>query len=510
MTILGNSDDDKKEDTMMDLQTRLVTDDALANAAYVQHDEEAQQSNVLVIQVMDEVAQKGEKQPNQFRDAPFGFLFILHLLLVSFFACAWGLPALFAATSSSENDNTPSTSFSGVLGLCLLSSLACVFIIAGTLSFLIHHADIVIQFSLVLSTVMTFLMALVFAVKLFIWFAIFYFVLGALGAWYACSVWSRIPFAKANLKVATTSIRSNLGVVGVGFGLVAVFVVWVCLWMLSFAGIYMHTRKCDSTTGECDDGAMGQITGIVYLLSFYWTVQVIKNILVVTVAGTVGTWWFAPDEANAFCSVAITDSLSRASTYSFGSICLGSLLMAIIQVLNHMIHNARRNQRDSMLLAVLECLANLLERIAEYFNKYACIYVGLYGYDYVTAGKRVLELFRERGWDTIINDQLVYRVLTLMSFVVGGLTGIAGMIIASMAPSWMEAFGDDRYSAAFLLPFLIGTGVAHVVLGIIASATDTVLVCFAESPNEFQSNYPQLSQEMLTAWRQIYPEEFGL
>jgi hypothetical protein len=51
---------------------------------------------------------------------------------------------------------------------------------------------------------------------------------------------------------------------------------------------------------------------------------------------------------------------------------------------------------------------------------------------------------------------------------------------------------------------------AQVVLGIVASATDTVVVCFAESPNEFQANYPELSQEMLQAWRQIYPSEFGI
>jgi hypothetical protein len=42
--------------------------------------------------------------------------------------------------------------------------------------------------------------------------------------------------------------------------------------------------------------------------------------------------WFAPDEATGFCSKAVTDSGMRASTYSLGSICLGSLLTAILQV----------------------------------------------------------------------------------------------------------------------------------------------------------------------------------
>jgi hypothetical protein len=42
--------------------------------------------------------------------------------------------------------------------------------------------------------------------------------------------------------------------------------------------------------------------------------------------------WFAPDEATGFCSKAVTDSGVRASTYSLGSICLGSLLTALLQV----------------------------------------------------------------------------------------------------------------------------------------------------------------------------------
>jgi len=224
----------------------------------------------------------------------------------------------------------------------------------------------------------------------------------------------------------------------------------------------------------------------------------------------VGTWWFAPDEANALWSPAITDSFCRATTYSFGSICLGSLVMAIIQVLHQMVHEARRNNgRNSLLLCILECIVAFLERLAEYFNRYANIYVGLYGYEYMTAGKKVMELFRNRGWTNIINDNLVFRTLALINFVVGALTGAFGMAIANLFPSWVEVFGDNQYIASFALAFVIGLSLSHVVLGVIASATDTVIVCFAESPNDFQANYPELSQQMLFAWRQIYPNECG-
>jgi hypothetical protein len=99
-----------------------------------------------------------------------------------------------------------------------------------------------------------------------------------------------------------------------------------------------------------------------HIAIFSWCIFVgvpSKNVIHVSVAGTVGTFWYAPNEATSFCSPAVTDSFNRAVTFSFGSICLGSLLVAIIQVLHQLIRNARRNQRDGLLLCILECLVSL-------------------------------------------------------------------------------------------------------------------------------------------------------
>ena len=45
-------------------------------------------------------------------------------------------------------------------------------------------------------------------------------------------------------------------------------------------------------------------------------------------------------------------------------------------------------------------------------------------------------------------------------------------------------------------------------MSVVSSAVDTVIVCFAEAPNEFRSNYPLLSDQMVRAWRRTYPQEF--
>jgi hypothetical protein len=46
-------------------------------------------------------------------------------------------------------------------------------------------------------------------------------------------------------------------------------------------------------------------------------------------------------------------------------------------------------------------------------------------------------------------------------------------------------------------------------MSVVASAVNTVIVCFAEAPREFEENHPQLSMEMRSAWRQAWPDECG-
>jgi hypothetical protein len=183
--------------------------------------------------------------------------------------------------------------------------------------------------------------------------------------------------------------------------------------------------------------------------------------------------------------------------------------VAIIQTLEQLARSARRSNRAGVLLCILECILHYISRIAQYFNKWAFVYVGLYGYDYLTAGKKVLDLFQERGWTAIINDNLVHRTLVLVCLVIGALTGLVGMLLAK-ATGWADVvLGEDPNAAIFFICFLIGFSLAFILMGVVMSGVDSIIVCFAEAPNEFQTNHPALSSQMMAAWRQVYPQECG-
>jgi len=256
---------------------------------------------------------------------------------------------------------------------------------------------------------------------------------------------------------------------------------------------------------------VGQLNGVVtffLLVAYYWAAQVISNTIHVTVAGTVGTWWYTPNEASSCCSQAIKESFMRANTYSFGSICFGSLLVAIIQALRSMINNAR-NQSNSnpILLCIAECILSCIQSIVEYFNKWAFIYVGLYGYSYINAGKNVVALFKAKGFSSIITDDLVSHALGLTSVVIGLLAGLVGMIPASSDENMFAGVppGSEKW-IGFLIGFIVGVVISSITMSVVASSVNTVIVCFAEGPAEFQENHPALSREMRDAWQQAYPE----
>eukprot|EP00984_Skeletonema_dohrnii_P004614 scaffold1634_cov118-Skeletonema_dohrnii-CCMP3373.AAC.12 len=194
---------------------------------------------------------------------------------------------------------------------------------------------------------------------------------------YACCVWRRIPFAAANLNTGLTAVKRNGGVFVTSVWITVVSFGYLVVWMVAMVGVYDATAATAGVEGNTNvQPSWGYL--FLLLLALFWTQQVFQNTIHVIVAGVVSTWWFAPDEASSCCSVAIKDSFIRATTCSFGSICFGSLLVAIIQTLRSMVESARHDSSNdgcaAFVLCLVDCLLQCLQGILEYFNKFAYIY----------------------------------------------------------------------------------------------------------------------------------------
>ena len=412
--------------------------------------------------------------------------------------------ALEGEENQNANYQAPDISISQIVSIVSISGIVGLVLSTLALGFMMRFAEglikVALWFNIILSGVMAIsaLMAGVIPMALLCLFGF------AMTCYYAYCVWSRIPFAASNLVTAVTAIRANLGVAVFAYISLALTFLWTLMWATASTSTMFVVSECDAQ-GQCQNtGSSGFLT-FLFLVSFFWTSQVLKNVVHVTVAGTVGTWWFAPLEASSCCSKAVTDSWFRSITYNFGSICLGSLIVAIIQAIREILKQMRE-QDDSIMVCIAECILGCIESLVEYFNTWAFTYVGLYGYSFIDAGKNVIQLFQQRGWTAIIADTLVDSVLSMVSLGVGALTGIVGILVA-------QGSGVDLSGGVVALPFfvgfLLGFALCSTLFSVVGSAVNTVIVCYAEAPNEFQANHPELSNQMRATWRQAYPNDFN-
>lgn len=447
-------------------------------------------------------------QPPQYRDVWAAIVFLSLQCIVFYYAFVCGVHNLWYVTHH-YGDHTKSNMF-GLIYMILLSTLTALGVTCVVLVLLMKYAHMFLQITfgmIVLSNIV--------AILFFIQHAYWYGIVGGLLFFIyvivcARSYQRRLPFAAANLNVALAAITTNHGLLFIAFGISIMI-----NFFYSVICILAHIGSFSKNQIDTDDTDQPRTLMLVFLIAmYYWTTEIGKNLIHVTTAGVMGTFWFAPDDASTFWSPAIYDSFYRSITFSFGSICFGSLVTTILHIVHQWIRDAKSMHRrtsigPSVILCVLECMSRFLERIITYFNKWAYVYIGLYGYDYLTAGNKVISLFSERGWTAIMNDQIVSSVLTLVCNMIGVGAGCVGLLLSVAHPAWVSEYGDAAVVVAFLVPALIGIAMAFILTSVIIAAVDTVVVAFAEAPMEFERNHPGLSAQMVTAWRHVYPDEYG-
>lgn len=441
---------------------------------------------------------KGEKQPRKCNDVPFAVLFYGQLAAMIAVAVMYGYEMFASEIEESDLDYEGYIYFSLYMAaIAVILSAAMFFLMFVCPALLIKIALFFVVF-----------LSLAWALAAF-WsgsyglgiLGICFFLIGLC---YARAVWSRIPFATINLITAMTAVRTNCGVCIVGYVMLGLAVAWTGIWTIALIGIFDQEKTCDANNVCTVSVNYGYL--FLMFVSYFFTHQVIQNVNTVIVAGVVGTWWFSPEDS-CCCGGAIFGSVFRSLTSSFGSICFGSLIVAIIQALRQLANTARQEGEDcGALLCIVECILGCIEGMVEYFNKWAYIYVGVYGYGYIDAGKNVIKLFQDRGWEAIIADDLIGNTLFMVCLIVGGLTGSFGILLVQETSLFPETDDNNELYYAFTLGLIVGIVLTSITMSIVGGSVNTVIVCYADAPAEFQRNHPALSDKMRETWRGSFPD----
>jgi hypothetical protein len=306
-------------------------------------------------------------------------------------------------------------------------------------------------------------------------------VLGIIGALITFCFWffnrHRIPFAAAILATVATVTRRFPGTVGVAVVAIIVQMIWSTLWAFtSLSSAYYVTGT-----------AAGYVLYVAFLFSFYWTSEVIRNSGHTTISGTFATWYF---QIQNMPSNPTLKAAKRALTISFGSICLGSLIVALIQTVRAILRSIARARGENIavqiIVCLIDCLLGCIEGMVRYFNKYAYSYIAIYGKSFCQSAKDCWNLVGSHGIQAIINDSFIGPTLAigsllgaLVNFGVGALVGIA----ISGLPATGE-MADFTWLLFGLVGALIGFVMMSTAMSVVDSGVATIFVCYAMEPNQ--------------------------
>ncbi|EWC44136.1 hypothetical protein DRE_07193 [Drechslerella stenobrocha 248] len=333
---------------------------------------------------------------------------------------------------------------------------------------------------------------------------------------YAFCFWtwrSRIPFTVLILQTVIDVAKTygHIFLVSLIGGIIALaFSAW---FSVTLVGIYVRWTP-NSTNQSCREGGCSdaKVYGLVAFSVFaaFWTSEVIKNVMHVTVSGVYGGWYFSAGGSNANSppSHPTMGAFRRAMTYSFGSICLGSLIVSFIQLLRQIATIGRNDAAQSgdilqyVFFCIAGCILSIIEWAVEFLNEYAYSYIALYGKAYFPAAKATWQLIKDRGVDALIQDCLINPVLTMGAVFVGYLCTLLAYLYLEFTKPAYNSRGS--YTAIILaFSFLLGLQIANVFLNPLKSGATTIFVAIAVDPQVLMANHPDLYGRMVSVYPHI-------
>ena len=457
-------------------------------------------NNLSSLPVAKEVAAEGLE--HTYRDMPFAVAFLLHLIIVLGVGIFVGIPAINARPSTKQSASN--TVRMGLLLTPILVGISTAVPVSfASLYFIQRHAMAAIKCMIVIILLVEISLAIWFLTADLVPLGITMLLIFMSTAGYLEKAKNRLKFAAIHLEMACEAINANKMTTYVAFAAQMFQMIWIPLWVLGLFGI-MADHAPSSNVGTF-------LATMTWLFFLYWFCYTMQNVAHCTTSGTVGSWWFTQHHANS-----VLGPLRRATSTSFGSIALGSMIVAFIQTVRTALiwfrivdsnNKEDGNRKNTIIKVVIACAEDVLsyfERLGTYFNKYAFVIVSLYGKEFREAGTDIWGLFCSHGWTAIINDDLVEPVIYLTCLGIAAATALVGGIVA-----FAQSHGQvDSVYAPVTLSFFVGLLLSSTIVGVIDSATKTIFVCYAKSPNALYATHKMDFYKINSAWNQFHPETF--
>lgn len=315
-----------------------------------------------------------------------------------------------------------------------------------------------------------------------------------------------ISLASTILNIVTTVLKkypSTAVAALIGFFSSMLF---IFILELSVGCIYLAYGFHSNGTPKFDqDGNItSQLTpGLIFNMVFInfaglYIVDVLKNVMHVTIAGIYGTWYYLESTFEGMPNNEGKGSFKRAMTYSFGSVCMGSLYVASFQAIAiYFILNSN---------GLFGILGNLTMKTlgfgVGYFNLYAYSYVALYGVEMIKSAKSTKSFFKQRGIQALLNDSIISLS---MGFYCVAASIVGALITALYLGICKKLIGlsDDTFFPLLTYSFLVTLNITTVLITTVVSGSSAFFFALNKDPAVYQESNPFEFQEISRCYPKV-------
>jgi len=210
--------------------------------------------------------------------------------------------------------------------------------------------------------------------------------------------------------------------------------------------------------------------------SYFWTTQVLKNIVHTSVAGTIAHWYFGLSGGS---QLGITlQCFQKSLSVYLGAISLGSLLVAPIHMLWAFASFCNEWKGCGFCCSKFSLL---FQSLFHQFNPMAFTHVIVYGKEFRRASNDGWELFLSKGADAIIAEDKLTALLLFPA--IGG-----GCVVASICAVWARYLDLSNWFIISFMVFWVGYSTVALTTEIIQASAMALITCFSIDDNPLSVN----------------------
>merc|ERR1712048_290299 len=224
------------------------------------------------------------------------------------------------------------------------------------------------------------------------------------------------------------------------------------------------------------------------LFMVMWTMGLINAISFTTMAGAFCRWYWSRGNEKMKETFPICRSYGRVMQYHFGSMAVGSFILALIRLIRYLLMYLERKTRNAQnnsncvksLFKVVHCMLFCFDRCLKYLARQAYIMVAMYGYSFCKASIMAVMLITANILQIATVNLINRYVMFLGKLVVLTSCVISGYLWLTYSP---EFNGDNSLFSmipTIIVIALFGFSVCTYIFAIYNVGVDTILLCFCQ------------------------------